>query len=391
MKAFFACVKKDLLLFRSGAGLLALLLPVALLLALGAFMGGTAAARGYVEPFPIAVRDEDGSPMSRSLVRQMGEIALFSEVREAGADETDEALISGGAACVLTIPQDYFYRVYAMDECTVGIVLNGDMPLQSALVESMVTNILDIISADQQAASAVYALEYGSLSEEQARALCADAAEDILRDALGRQSIFDTESEAEDTAAQLRLSFFVCAVSLTCMFLPLVTLKTLPEELEMGILPRYVAAGGSLPALLLSKLVSALALSVLPTACLVVFARPGGGIATVAVLLLALLSSFAVFLLLSVLIRDEARPQLIGNLLILFELAVGGVLYPLELLPAPLQAAAPFTLPYYVLCGVRAAAGGAGLSGVLSAVWPLAAALAAAVPAVLLLQKRRRV
>ena len=391
MRAFFACVRKDILLFKSGAGLATLLLPVLLLLALGAFMGSTVAARGYVEPFAIAVRDEDGSAMSRSLIRQMGEVDLFSEVWYAGEEETDEQLAERGAACVVTIPKDFFYRVYLMESAPVSIQLNSAMPLEAALTQSMFVSLLEIIRVDQQSVRAGYLLQYGELSQEQIHALNAGAAEDILRDALGRQSIFDTETAAENAAQQLRLSFFVSAMSLLCMFLPLVTLKTLPEELDLGVLPRYRAAGGSFAALLGSKLVSALTLGVVPVVGMLAFARPDGGIATAVVLLLAFLASFAVFLLLSVWMRDAARSQLIGNLLILVQLAVGGALYPLELFSAPMQALARFTLPYYVLGGMRAAAGGLGLAAVFSIVWPLAAAIVAAVPALLLLRQRRRI
>ncbi len=387
MRVFWACVKKDIKLFRSGTGLFALCFPVALMLALLVFMGDTALGRAYVQPFAVAVRDEDQSPMSRSLIRQITQIDIFSQVIDARS-ESDDALLQRGAAAVITLPEDYFYRVYAMEESPVSIVLNGDMPLEAALTRSMLVSVLDILSANQQAVRAVFLLQYGEMDAAAERKLYAAAADDILRDTLGRQSVFDTETEARDASEQLRLSFFVCAMSMLCMFLPLITLKTLPEELSMGILPRYQAAGGSFGVLLCSKLVSAAALSALPAAALLVLGRPEGGAALAAVLLPMFLASFSGALLLSTAVRSEARSQLYGNLILLFMLAAGGALYPLELLPKAVRLAARITLPYYAFAGLRAAAGGAGIFEVLRAVWPLVAAAALLpLPALALLRK----
>lgn len=390
MRAFWACIKKDIRLFRSGTGLFALCFPVLLMLALLVFMGDTSLARAYVEPFAIAVRDEDQSPMSRSLIRQLSQIELFSQVIDAG-EVPDEALFSQRAAAVIALPKDYFYLIYTMEDCPVEIVLNGDMPLESALVRSMLTSVLDIIAANQQAARALALLRYGELDDAAQWELYAAAAEDILRDALGRQAVFDTQVQARDAVAQLRLSFFVCAMSMLCMFLPLITLKTLSEELGMGILPRYRAAGGSMAGLLCSKLIAAAALSALPMAALFALGRPGGGAAAALVPALMFLASFSAALLLSAAVRSESRSQLYGNLIILFMLAAGGALYPLELMPGAVRLAARLTLPYYAFAGLRAAMGGAGVWGTLRAVWPLAAAAALLpIPVLMILRGGRR-
>ena len=389
MRTFFACLKKDIKLFRSGAGFFSLCFPVALMLMLLVFMGDTSLGRAYVKPFAVAFRDEDQSPMSRSLIRQLSDIDMFSKVLVAG-DENDDALLAEGAAAVITLPEDYFYRVYTMEDCPVDIVLNGDMPLQAALVCSTFVNVLDILSANQQAVRAVFLMQYGELSDTARRELYAVAADDILSDTLGRQAIFDTETEARDASKQQRLSFFVCAMSILCMFIPLTILKTLPEELSMGILPRYRAAGGSVGGLLASKLFSTITLSVLPTAALVWLGRPSGGAVTAVVLMLMFFASFSAALLLSTAVKSETRSQLYGNLIILFMLAVGGALYPLELLPWAAGLAARLTLPYYAFVGFRAAAGGTDILHVLHMIWPLAAAaVLLPIPALMLLRGGR--
>lgn len=387
MRAFFACVRKDLRLFLSGAGLLSLVLPFLLLGALGLFMDDAALNKGYVQPFSIALRDEDNSPMSRSLTRQVAQVELFTAVIDAEG-LTDKELFEMGAAAVVTLPEDYFYRVYTMEDCPVDILLNAAMPLEAELTRSILVSVLDILSADQQAARAVHLLQYGSITEGEAYTLYADAAEHILSDALSRQAVFDTSTALRDTEDHLRMTVFLCCISLLSLFLPLCVLKTLPEELEMGILPRYRAAGGSAGALIGSKLFACLVLYLPALVLLLLFSGVEPAAAAAGISLLLFFGSFGLILLLSALCRSGARCQLFGNILILYMLVFGGVLYPMDALPGTLRFLCLPALPGYALQGLRASMGGLAAVDILAAVWPLPSAAALALPGVLLLKRR---
>ena len=73
MKRFCALLAKDLRLFFRRSGVVSLALSLVLLGALA--LGGGDLSRGaYVEPFPIAVRDEDQTLMSASLIGQMKQV-----------------------------------------------------------------------------------------------------------------------------------------------------------------------------------------------------------------------------------------------------------------------------------------------------------------------------
>ena len=66
----FACIKKDIRLL-TGGGIKSLLFPVVpiLLVFLMFFgMGSLSEKRSYIEPFPIAVRDEDDTILTRIAV-----------------------------------------------------------------------------------------------------------------------------------------------------------------------------------------------------------------------------------------------------------------------------------------------------------------------------------
>ena len=143
-----AALYKDLLLFLRGTGLAALVLPLVLLLAFRTGLGDLS-AQAYVQPFPIAVRDQDNTLMSRSLIAQMAQIQLFSRVDRLEEGDSDQEALDAGAAAVVTVPQDFFYDLYKMEDCPVSVTLNGEMELESALFQSIFRSVMDIIAADQ--------------------------------------------------------------------------------------------------------------------------------------------------------------------------------------------------------------------------------------------------
>ena len=156
LRSFAACVRKDICLFSSAAGIACLLLPfiAACLLAFG--LNDALAAENVIEPFPIAVIDRDETVMSRMLVGQLRRIELFSEIRCVSGSEFDSAFrtaedaaptvdfeedMLAGCAAAVTIPKDYFYSVYYMDEGKVDAWLNGEMPLESELTADIIESV----------------------------------------------------------------------------------------------------------------------------------------------------------------------------------------------------------------------------------------------------------
>lgn len=369
MRGLYAALQKDIRLFFSGTGIAALLLPVLLFFALQTGMSNMA-KDAYVAPFPIAVRDEDGTVMSRSLTSQMRQLDIFSEVIRAKEMQTDAQLLEEGAAAVVTIPKDYFYTMYSMNNAAVTVVLNENMPLQAQLLRSVLTSVMDIIGADQSTGRVVYRHLYGALNQQQEEKLWEETAGLLIQDALSRQQVFDTSPQA-DAQSALSRSLLACAISVLCLFFPLSAVKTIPEELHMGILPRFIAAGGSMLAFLLSKLLTA-ALLTLPSFLLLIFTFEARGwmllILASAILFCA---GFSLMLLLASLSKDAAATQRMGNMLLLLSLVLGGALYPMELLPAFVQRISLWTLPYYAGAAAQWAFSGMGVPGLLRQLLPV--------------------
>ena len=365
-----AALYKDFKLFFSAAGLLALLLPVLLIPALRLGMGDLS-GQSYVRPFPIAVRDLDNTLMSGSLITQIEDVQLFSRVDRLGEDEPDSAALDAGAVAVVTIPKDFFYDLYRMEDCPVEVALNTGAALEAGLFQAMFSSVMGIIRANKTASLGAYTLAYGELTHELQEQMYAQSAKQLITDALGRQLVFDTRSQAADLAGALERRLLACILGVTALFFVLSAVKALRSELALGVLPRFQAIGRGAASFWASKFLTALFLS-LPTVllCAAVFRD----VPVVLLLALYALLLFAAFGVLSALAAWTANPQSAqrwGNLVLLLSLALGGTLWPRSALPAPLPLLGKLTLPYYAALGLEASASGMDLGTVLTLLWPL--------------------
>lgn len=369
MSGLRAALYKDWKLFFRRTGLAVLLLPLALLLGLRFGLEG-GSGQAYLRPFPVAVRDEDDTIMSRSLISQMSRVRLFSQVIRPENGEDDAQLLEQGAAAVVTIPKDFFYDLYSMEDCPVQVTLNRAMPLESALFRSMFCSVMDIIRANQGSWRGLYAYRYGELTPEQREELYAEASDSLIRDALGRLTMFEDDEKAE-AAGMVERKLLALLLSVIVLFFSLSTVKTLPEELALGVLPRFRAAGGSLPAFLFAKLLTAL-LAVFPTLLLTVLLLRAGGVGPLLLVgLILLLGAFGLLLAVAAWSGSPAAAQRLGNLLLLLSLVLGGGLWPRGLLPEPLALLGRWTLPHYGLLGVEAACRGMPAAGIFRLLWPV--------------------
>ncbi len=372
MRSLLSALWKDLRLFLSGAGLLALILPVALLPALKLGMADLSAGE-YVQSFPIAVRDEDGTVMSRSLISQLRNIELFSEVRVLEDGVTDEEALASGAVAVATVPKDFFYEIYRMADCPVDVTLNADTPTQSALFEAIFRSVMGLIRANHASALGTYTYAYGELTDDLVRQMRAETGDRLVVDALGRQRVFETVYGTADLAGALTRRLAACVLGVLALFFAVCSAKTVPEERRLGVLPRFRTLGRGTWGFAASKLLSALLLS-LPAVALVAILTGLSFLTVLGLYALLLLAAFGVCLLICALTASPANAQRWANLLLLLSLALGGTLWPVSGLPAPLRALRYLSLPYYAQLGLEASAAGLDLSARFTLLWPVGAA-----------------
>ncbi len=357
MRRFLAALYKDLRLFAGGVGMFSLLLPVLLLGGL-VLLGGDVSMS--VQPFPVAIRDDDGTIMSRTLISQMEGVGLFSEVRMLSKATTDEKALEEGAAAVVTIPKDLFYKLYNMDQEPVTVTLNSSMKLESAIFKSVFCSVMDIVKANQASAKGLYAFcGSGSNARE---AMYREASDNLVIDALSRQSVFDTEASAAGVKSLIKSRVAACVISVAALFFALSAVKTVPEEKELGVLPRYVSLGGSTAAFIFSKLLTVLIVSV-PAAFLIAYLLSPGAIIVGATLIFG---AFGIMLAVAAFTGSPSSVLRTGNLLIL--LSCASALWPSDTFLSKLA------FPYYARLGLESLVKGASLKSLLLYLFPVTAA-----------------
>ncbi len=387
----FACIKKDIrLVFGKGwKSVLLLIVPIVLLLAMSLFMGKMANAGAFTEPFAIAVRDEDDTVMSKMLIQQLRAVALFDSVRSVKGG-TDEEILTDDCAAVITIPKDFFYDLYDMQDTDVVITLRGSMPRESAIVKSAIGALAGILEQNQRIYYAAARIRYGELHSREMNEVYYRYSEASVNDALNRLAYFSIGSLYEDEL-QSRTVFFAAGIcSVLILFVPLCVLRSLQEEREMGIHERFVSSGSSSLLLLAAKYLADLLLIAFSVAVLLIVTRiPHAGKMILPLLCLTTVS-FLLFYLIGMLCGSTERAQLIGSVMLLLMLLLGGAIFPYRLLPEKLQFAAAATVPYYVERVFYAVSLDRGVSEIARILLPVLIAIPVMTAAAVLLHRIRR-
>ena len=338
-----ALLLKDLTLFLRGAGLVALLLPFLLLLF---FVKEKESLLSDVtlKPFPIAIRDEDETYMSRTLIHMVGEVELFSKV-DVVKEESDAELFAKGYAAVTTIPKDFFYEMYVSDKRPALLSLNEGMPLQATLYRAVFTSVMDVIRMEEAAHYGMYFFVYGKLNRQQKIDAYNETSENLFLDILGRQQVFDSDLLHSDApSSDLRRLVSILLSVVTVLFLT-GFLSSVPEERKKRILPRFVALGGNpfyfafsrylLFLLFLTPILIAVCLLDVQVGRLFLFLC----------LLVPVSAVFLAFSALGLYVSGARMMRRVGSVYLLFSLILSGTIWPLRGLPVWMSYLQRLTLP----------------------------------------------
>ena len=344
MRSLLCALYKDLRLFHRGGGWLSLLLPLFLLPLMLLLLRPSDFT---VRPFPVAVKDEDRSFMSRSLIEQLRELPLFSEIRVIPEGETEGRALSEGAAAAVTIPKDFFYSAYRYRGEPVKLSLNSSRPEEAAIFGELFRSVMGIMETEQAVSESVYALSFpGPLSEEKKEEMYESSSKLLLRAVLRRGLIFDERPEKKELSRALLIRILSAVLFFLAFLLPLSILRSEAEERRMGVLPRFLLSGGSRSAFFLSKLLLSLFLF-LPPCLLLLLPLHSLGVREPALFLLFSVSELlASFLFLSglTMLFSKARPLLLfGNLFLAGSLLLGGSFLDPSSLPPLLRSLSDLT------------------------------------------------
>lgn len=384
-----ACIKKDIKLICGNGikGVFLLLFPVFLLFTLIFFMRGMANENTYLRPFSIAVVDEDDTTMSHLLISQLQNVSMFDSVITDDNLDAD-TLFEGNCAAILTIPKDFFYDLYDMQDTNVRLLLNGKKPREALTVCSAIGSIVGILEQNQRVYYSDAKIRYGEIDASVQSEIFEKYSEASAEDALQRLNYFEIDSLYGDEAASQTTFFCVGVISMLIMFIPLCIVRNLHEEKELGIIDRLAASSSGNYHMVLSKLIASAILTSFPIAAVLIITKMPNVLRLLPALFVLFLASFSFYLLISLICRSSERTQLVGNIVLLLMLVLGGALFPFRLIPFPVRYASYATLPYYLMRAFYAASVGRGAIEILTTVLPTACAIPMFVILSFLLYKR---
>ena len=358
MKGFFAAIWKDGKLFLRKGGLFILLFPLLLFPLFAFFFQGQS---GQMQAFPVMVIDEDQTIMSKTLIREMEKVELFSTViKEEGeiGQEGREKAFQEGVVGILRIPKDFFYTAYRFEGEPVDLSLNANRPTESLLFQSIFTSIMEIMEKEQEISKGVFHALYGeSLSKQEEESLYEHASERLLTAVLKRQLVFDEEGQSSQVEKALSLRIFSFIFFFLLAFCALSSVFSVPEEEKKGIPQRFALLGGR--GFFLSKLFF-LFLSALPLLLLCLFALQKSldlsleQLVPIAfIFCVELLSFFFFFYQLFRIMGEESTAKLLSFSLLFLGILYTGKLFGESNAPELVKRLSPITVNRMVLEGVR--------------------------------------
>ena len=373
MKGFFAAIWKDGKLFLRKGGLFILLFPLLLFPLFAFFFQGQSS---QMQAFPVMVIDEDQTIMSKTLIREMEKVELFSTViKEEGeiGQEGREKAFQEGVVGILRIPKDFFYTAYRFEGEPVDLSLNANRPTESLLFQSIFTSIMEIMEKEQEISKGVFHALYGeSLSKQEEESLYEHASERLLTAVLKRQLVFDEEGQSSQVEKALSLRIFSFIFFFLLAFCALSSVFSVPEEEKKGIPQRFALLGGR--GFFLSKLFF-LFLSALPLLLLCLFAlqksldlSPEQLMPIAFIFCVELLSFFFFFYQLFRIMGEESTAKLLSFSLLFLGILYTGKLFGESNAPEFVKRLSPITVNRMVLEGVRR---GLSFSTLLSTALPL--------------------
>ena len=358
MKGFFAAIWKDGKLFLRKGGLFILLFPLLLFPLFAFFFQGQSS---QMQAFPVMVIDEDQTIMSKTLIREMEKVELFSTViKEEGeiGQEGREKAFQEGVVGILRIPKDFFYTAYRFEGEPVDLSLNANRPTESLLFQSIFTSIMEIMEKEQEISKGVFHALYGeSLSKQEEESLYEHASERLLTAVLKRQLVFDEEGQSSQVEKALSLRIFSFIFFFLLAFCALSSVFSVPEEEKKGIPQRFALLGGR--GFFLSKLLF-LFLSALPLLLLCLFALKKSLdisleqlIPIAFIFCVELLSFFFFFYQLFRIMGEESTAKLLSFSLLFLGILYTGKLFGESNAPEFVKRLSPITVNRMVLEGVR--------------------------------------
>lgn len=342
MTAFLALLRNDFrLVFHNGRTvLLLLLLPVGMLLTVVAALAPMRSSDSFVEPFSIALVDNERSVWTGMLVRQLDQVSLIDAVYRVDEAEAVRMLETGRVAAAIVIPEELSGNLDMLVPATAKVYGSSQFSLQSNIIRHVGQVGANLVSAGVATIEAFrnVALRHG-MPPEQVQAELDRLYESFFRRVMSRRDIFTPQggpsmvvSLVEYYGAGL-MAVFLLFASLPCM-------KRFAQDRQCGVLRRFhtTAVPAWMPVcsqLLVSLLVSALQFTLLLGVMVFGF-RAWLGVSPlfpIGLFLGTVLASSGFSLVVAAAADSPVTVDVVGHLGVLAMAVAGGSLYPPTAMP----------------------------------------------------------
>ena len=313
----------------------------------------------FIEPFAIALVDQEDTPQTRMLTKQLDEMQIFGEVVRTEEAEALQMLSEGSIASVIIIPPGFTESVAYGENKPVTVIGASNKPLQSFIVKSLMQSVANLISAAQNAITTIYHYnEEAGVTGKELDTQFNDSTMAFFLEALARNEVF-SQVEAYSKFDLTPVEYFTAALMVIfAMFAGMPGMKMLVSERTSGITKRLAAAPVKIWQIVLSKLLVSILLVVLQFGLIIIltaavfknyWGAPVGDVLLLFGGLVFAICAWSIFV--AAISRTSASADAIGNLGILTMAVIGGSIYPLSSMPEFVRGLSRLTINRWAMDG----------------------------------------
>ena len=297
----------------------------------------------FMEPFDIALVDNENSAQTRVLISQLKDMGVFKEIIKVDESSALELIRKNEVAGAIIIPAEFSNNVAHGKNKPATVIGNKQRPLQSFVTKSIVESASNLVSAGQSAIYSIYSYnQKAGIKGDALNTLYHESTMKVFMEALARKDIFKdvtTEEAYNVTPAEYVTS---CLIAVFLMFAGMPGVKMLVAERNSGIAARLASSGVKPWQSILSKFIVSMFLCliqfliVIGLSSIILKNYWGAPIGNILLLFTGIIFSISAWsVLVSSVSSTTASADVIGNLGILLMAVLGGSIYPISSMPEP--------------------------------------------------------
>lgn len=361
LKIILALLKNDIKIFlRDWKALILILIMPFLCIwlfsyALSPLLGRTS----FVEPFQIALVDNEDTVQTRMLIRQLEELRIFSGIVRTGEEEARRMLEKNEVASIIILPPAFSESIAVGENRPVRVIGSRADLVKSQIVKMIAISSANLVTAGQSAINTIYfynekAGVVGSMLEKDFH----DSTMSFFIKALSRNEIFTDVGSGTEFALSPAEHYTAALIVIFMMFAGVPAMKLLVWERNSGMAGRLAASPVKGWQVVVSKFLITALLCVAQFSIVLLLSLRflknywGAPVVNILVMLAGMIftvSAWSVFV--SVVCRSAASADIIGNVGILLMAVLGGSIYPLNSMPEFVRTLSGLTVNRWAMDG----------------------------------------